>query len=70
MTPATFMKRYNLQAPIPVPEPKQRPEAQPYAKLTRAQVLRRIEKHYKLSPMQRNWTTVALRFVLEMYEPA
>ena len=37
-------------------------------KLTRAEIIRRIEKHYRLSPAQLGWSTASLRIVLETYE--
>ena len=39
------------------------------AKLTREEIIRRIGKHYKLSPRQRTWSTSSLRVVLDTYEP-
>ena len=44
-------------------------EKQPYAKLTRREVMKRLAKHITLSPMQRAWSTPSLRIALDTYEP-
>jgi hypothetical protein len=69
MLPGTFLRRYGLQMPAPRPQVAELPERAPYTKLTRVQLLRRIGRHVKFSPMQLGWTTHSLRYVLESYEP-